>query len=153
MKRITITLVSVVVFLVAVVASAATTKLYDKYEAVRQGLLKGSLSDSQAAAKDLAATAHGENQARIAERADALANAANLKAARNSFSMLSDELIRFRDAQSGDRPAVVYCPMHKASWLQAKGAITNPYADNASMRSCGEFRKDSAPPAAPSHHH
>ena len=152
MKRITITLVSVVVFLVAVVASAATTKLYDKYEAVRQGLLKGSLGDSQAAAKDLAAGAHAENQARIADRADALATAANLKAARDSFAMLSDELIRFRDAQSGERPAVVYCSMHKASWLQAKGPITNPYADT-SMRSCGEFRKDSAPPAAPSRHH
>ena len=153
MKRIIITLLSVAVFLVAVAASAATTKLYDKYEAVRQGLLKASLGDTQAAAKDLAETASAENQKKIADRAAALANAADLKGARDSFSMLSDEVIRFRDAQSGDRPAVVYCPMHKASWLQAKGAIANPYAEEASMRTCGQFRNEPAAPAAPPHHH
>lgn len=153
MKRITITLLYVAVFLVGVAASAAPTKLYDNYEAVRQGLLKGSLSDTQTAAKNLANTARAENQPKIADRAAALANAASLKGARDSFAMLSDELIRFRDAQSGDNPAVVYCAMHKASWLQQKGAIANPYAEEASMRSCGQFRSDPAAPAAPSQHH
>lgn len=152
MKRITITLTALAVFLFAVAASAAQTKIFEKYETVRQALLKGSVDEAQAAARTLAETARAEKQNAIAERASALAASANLKGARDSFAMLSEEVIRFRDARSGDRPEVVYCSMHKASWLQPKGAITNPYADDKSMLACGEVRKDKPAPSAPAHH-
>lgn len=152
MQRITITLTALAVFLFAVAASAAQTKIFDKYETVRQALLKGALDDAQQSAKALAEAARAEKQNAIAERADALAAAGDLKGARDSFAMLSEEVIRFRDGRSGKRPEVAYCSMHKMSWLQPKGKITNPYADDPSMLSCGEFRKDRNAAPAPSHH-
>ncbi len=152
MKRIPITVAALAVFLLAFTASASPTKLFEKYESVRQALLSGSVDDAQRAAKDLTGTARAEKQNAIAERANSLATITNLKGARASFAMLSEEVIRFRDGRSGARPVVVYCSMEKRSWLQSKGAITNPYLD-ASMRSCGEVRKDKAPPTPPSHNH
>lgn len=152
MKRIPITVTALAVFLIALAASAAQTKLFTSYEAVRQALLSNSVADVQRTAADLADAARAEKQHVIAERASALAAVGDLKGARNSFAMLSEELIRFRDARSGDRPVVGYCSMKKASWLQPKGAITNPYMDE-SMRSCGDVQKDKAAPAPPSHDH
>ena len=151
MKRL-VTLIATMFF--ALAASATTTTLYEKYESVREALLKESVSEVQQTSKALAEAARTEKQTSIAERAEALSNAANLKGARDSFAMLSEQMIRFRDSQSGDRPAVLYCAMHKVSWLQPKGATANPYVD-ASMRSCGEIRKDQAATAPPSqeHHH
>ncbi len=136
----------------AVAASAGQTKVFEKYEAVRRALLSGSLGDVQRTADDLGDAARAEKLNAIAERASALAAAANLKGARDSFAMLSGEVIRFRDARSGKRPEVAYCSMHKASWLQPKGAITNPYAEDKAMLACGEFRKDHHSAPAPSHH-
>jgi len=150
MKRIPITLAALAIFLSAVAASAGQTRLFEKYEAVRQALLSGSLDKVQRTAIDFGAAARAEKQNVIAERASALAAAANLKGARDSFAVLSEEVIRFRDARSGNRPVVAYCSMAKKSWLQPKGALTNPYMDE-SMRSCGEIRKDKAAPAPPSH--
>ena len=147
-----VVLVVVMTLIFAVAASAGQTKLFEKYEAVRQALLSGSLGDVQRTANDLGNAARAEKQNVIAERASALAAAANLKGARDSFAMLSEEIIPFRDARSGDRPVVAYCSMAKKSWLQPKGALTNPYMD-ASMRSCGEIRKDKAAPAPTSHGH
>ena len=152
MKRIVI-FASLAVILFAVGAAAAQTRIFDTYENVRQALLKGSLADAQTSSRALAAAARAENQTRIAERANALTATANLKAARDSFAVLSDEVIKFRDAQAGDRPVVLYCSMHKASWLQPAGATTNPYVEDKSMIACGEVRKDSAAPAASPHQH
>jgi len=152
MKRLTIILAALAIFLFAAAASAAETKIFEQYETVRQALLKGSADDAQSAAKALAETARAEKQNAIAERASAVAASATLKGARDSFAMLSEEVIRFRDARSGNRPEVVYCSMHKASWLQPKGAITNPYAEDKSMLACGEFRKDKPAASAPAHH-
>ena len=153
-KRTPLILAVVTMLVFAVAASAGRTTLFEKYETVRQALLSGSLDDVQRMANDLRDAARAEKQNAIAERASALVAAANLKGARDSFAMLSEEVIRFRDARSGNRPVVVYCSMEKKSWLQPKGAITNPYMDE-SMRSCGEVRKDRVAPApsSPSHGH
>jgi len=136
MKR----LVFLLVCLVAVSASAAQQPLFAKYEAVRQAMLKASIAGVQSSAKALAVAAREAKQTAIAREADALSRAANIKDARASFAAVSDEMIRFRNALSGDRPAVAYCSMEKKSWLQPKGAISNPYLDSA-MRSCGEFKE------------
>ena len=157
MKRTVIIIAALSVLFFALAASAGQTNLFKKYESVRQALLNGSIEELSRTAKELAATAVTEKQNAIAERANALASVANLEAARDSFSMLSEELIRFREGRSGSRPVVVYCSMEKKSWLQPKGAISNPYGDVA-MRSCGVVRKDQATGAAfapPSHsgHH
>jgi len=154
MKRIiiTTTLAALTVFLFALAASAGQPSLFDRYEAVRQALLKGSLDDVHRTAAELADTASASKQRTIADRASALTTAADLKGARDSFAMLSEEVIDYRDGRSGSRPVVVYCSMEKKSWLQPKGAITNPYMDE-SLRSCGEIRKDKPEPSAPSHGH
>ncbi len=149
MKRTLITLAAVSVFLFALTASAGQTKLFENYESVRQALLRGSVEDVQRDAQALVNAARSEKQNAIAERAAALVTVSNLEGARDSFAMLSEELVRFRDSRSGARPVVVYCSMEKKSWLQPKGALTNPYVD-ASMRSCGEIRKDRTAPAPPS---
>lgn len=114
--------------------------LLAKYEAARQGLLKNSVADVQSAAKDLAAAARAGKNAQLATKADALARAATVKDARNAFAAVSDEVIKLRDASTGDRPAVAYCSMEKKYWLQPKGAIANPYVD-AGMRACGEIKR------------
>ena len=118
---------------------AAQTKIYLSYEATRQALLNGSVPQIQVTAKQLALTARAAKQETIAAKADALSSTRDLAAAKMAFAALSDEVIRLRASDSGERPTVVYCSMEKKSWLQPKGAINNPYVAPA-MRSCGEVR-------------
>ena len=131
---------AVVLFLCALPVFAGEQTLFSKYETVRQALLRNAMADVKSSAGDLAGAARASKQTSLATRADALKSAATLKDARTLFASLSDEMIRYRDAQKGDRPEVVYCSMEKKSWLQPHGAISNPYVD-ASMRSCGEVRQ------------
>jgi hypothetical protein len=134
------TLVTAALFVSAVTAFAGQTGIYSSYENVRQALLKTSVADVQSTAKKLAAVARSEKQEAIARRADALATASDVAAARKQFASVSDEMIKFRAADRGERPSVAYCPMEKKSWLQPKGDITNPYVGDA-MRSCGELKE------------
>ena len=116
------------------------TNLFGNYENARQALLKASLPEVQSSARQLAATARAEKQPAVAAKADAVAAAKDIAAARTAFAALSDEMIKFRAAAPGDRPAVAWCSMEKKSWLQPRGAITNPYVA-APMRACGELRE------------
>ena len=119
----------------------ADTSLFTKYEAVRQGLLKSSLKDTQATAKQLAAAARAEKNEAVAKEADAVVTAKDIAGARTAFGKLSDELIKVRNASQGDRPAVAFCPMVNKSWLQSdKAEIGNPY--DTAMAQCGMFKKD-----------
>ena len=129
----------VVLALIAMPLMAAQTKIYSAYESTRQALLNGSVPQIQLTAKQLALAARAGKQETIAAKADAVSAARDLATAKSAFAALSDEVIRLRAADSGDRPVVVYCSMEKKSWLQPKGAINNPYVA-ASMRSCGEIR-------------
>ena len=130
----------------AVLALAATplfanTTLFTSYESVRQGLLKGSLKDVQTSAKSLSAEAAKAKNAEIVKAADAVATSPDLEKARAAFGPLSDEMIKIRNAATGERPAVAYCPMVKKSWLQAKSdKMGNPY--EPAMKECGMFKKD-----------
>jgi hypothetical protein len=127
-------------FLAAVALAAlplfANTTLFSKYESVRQGLLKEKLADVQSSAKALATAA--KDNADVAKAATAVANAKDLKAARDAFGTLSDQMIKVRNAATGDRPAIGYCPMVNKSWLQAKGEIGNPY--DKAMEKCGVLK-------------
>ena len=130
-----------VVFLVAALPLAAGEQtLFARYENVRQALLRNAITDVKSSAAELSVAARAAKQNEIASRAEALKSVTAIKDARIAFASLSDEMIRWRDAQNGDRPEVVYCSMEKKSWLQPKGAITNPYVD-ASMRTCGEVKR------------
>jgi hypothetical protein len=127
------------VALIAIAASAlaAETKIYTSYETVRQALLKTSLAEVQSSAKQLASIARAEKQNGVAAKADAVATANDITAARTAFAALSDAVIKFGGK---NRPLVVaWCAMERKSWLQPKGEIANPYVA-PSMRKCGEVK-------------
>ena len=118
----------------------ANTTLFSKYETVRQGLLKGSLKDVQASAKQLTAAATEAKNETVAKAADAVATSADLGKARAAFGALSEEMIKLRKDAAGDRPGVAYCPMVRKSWLQpTKDAISNPY--DSAMKECGMWKE------------
>jgi hypothetical protein len=118
-----------------VFAGASDSALFNKYEAVRQALLKSSLSKVQKSAAALAAGAQEAKLSTVADSAQAVAAAKNLADARRSFATLSDEMIKLPG-----RPAVYYCPMVDRSWLQPKGKIGNPY--DAAMATCGTLKAE-----------
>ena len=124
---------SMVVLALAAMPVLASPTLFSKYEAVRQGLLKEKVADVQKAAKALAAAA--ASNAEVAKAATAVANAKDMKAARTAFGTLSDEMIKVRNAATGERPAIGFCPMVNKSWLQQRGEIGNPY--DKLMEKCG----------------
>lgn len=126
--------------LAAAVPMLAGTTLFTGYESVRQGLLKGSLQDVQAGAKQLATEATKAKQPEVAKHAAEVAKSADLAKARANFSGLSDEMIKVRGSVSGDRPSVYYCSMVKKSWLQPKGKVGNPF--DPSMAMCGELKAE-----------
>ena len=117
----------------------ANPTLFPSYESARQALMTRNVPQIQSAAATLAKNARAAKQTAVAARAEALAKATSLPAAKNAFGALSDEMIRYRTAVKAKEPIVVYCSMEKKSWLQPKGAVVNPYVD-ASMRSCGEVK-------------
>jgi hypothetical protein len=119
----------------------ANTTLFSKYEAVRQGLLSQKLADVQTTAKALADEATAAKNAEVAKAAEAVSTAKDLKAAREAFATLSNEMIKVRNAaKDGDRPMIGFCPMVNKSWLQAKGEIGNPY--DANMAKCGVLKNE-----------
>jgi len=77
----------------------------------------------------------------VADQAEALAKAKNLKAAREAFKPLSASLVKYlADHQAGKgRYHEVYCPMAKASWLQKGAEIKNPFYGKE-MLDCGELK-------------
>jgi hypothetical protein len=135
MKRFLLTLA-----LVAALPAMASTALFTKYEAVRQGFLKSSLKDVQASAAQLAAEASKAKNTAVAAQANAVAKSTDLAKAKASFAKLSDEMIKVQSSTKGSRPAVYYCSMVKKSWLQTKGRVGNPY--DSSMQMCGELKSE-----------
>jgi HPt (histidine-containing phosphotransfer) domain-containing protein len=131
----------VATLLVAGSALASTNPVFDSYESARQALLKESIAGIQNAAKQVGTAAKGAGQTAIAARATELQQAADVTKARAAFAALSDEVIKYRSTVSGDKPVVAYCSMAKKSWLQPKGAISNPYY-GANMRACGEIKAE-----------
>src|SRR5512144_3068682 len=119
--------------LFASAAIASTNPVFTQYESARQALLKESVADVQKAATQLTTAAHGAGQHALAAKSAELEKAANITKAREAFGALSEEVIKYRASVSGEKPVVAYCSMAKKSWLQPKGAISNPYFD-ASMR-------------------
>ncbi len=133
-------ILAVAITFMAAAAFARPADLFSGYEHARQGLLKASVVEVQTGARSVASAARAEKQPAVAAKADALASAKDIKAARAAFAALSDEMIKFRRNVKGDRPLVAYCSMEKKSWLQPKGAIGNPYVAPG-MRACGEVKE------------
>jgi hypothetical protein len=118
----------------------ANPALFTKYESVRQSLLKEDLAGARKHAAALATDAKAGKNAAVAEFAQSVAKSHDLAGARRSFGVLSDEMIKVRNAAKGARPAVYACPMVKKSWLQPKGQVGNPY--DSAMATCGELKAE-----------
>ena len=116
--------------------------LYPKYDDVRQALVKQSLPDTKARAKELAEAARADDLDTIATRAEAVSKTTGIEAARHAFAELSEAMIAYRnESKEEPKPVVMYCSMARHSWLQPKGPISNPYLD-ASMTTCGEIKSN-----------
>ncbi len=139
-QTITFALSMVFALIAPVTLAGGPDRIFTSYEQGRQALIKGSISDIQKSAKQISVAADDAGQPSIAEKAATLGKAGDLKAARQAFASLSDEVIKYRETRRSDRPVVAYCSMEKKSWLQPAGTIGNPYVGE-SMRSCGEITK------------
>jgi hypothetical protein len=80
----------------------------------------------------------------IAAKAEALAKAAGIDAARDAFYPLSQALVRYRAMAVGAKPAVAYCSMANKSWLQPDEKMGNPYF-GSQMAMCGEVVEKAQP--------
>jgi len=107
----------------------------------------------QGAASQLVAASPPDSIADLASQLEGVSDldAASLDTFRQGFRGLSETMIELvRTAPSSERVAPVvynaYCPMEKASWLQADKAVANPYAP--SMLRCGSIKEEFAAAAA-----
>lgn len=117
--------------------------LFPPYELARQALLAASLDAVKSSAASLASGASASKQPEIAADAGALAKSSDIESARHAFAALSDAMIAYCTAGNEQpKPQVVYCSMAKRSWLQPKGAISNPYYADPAMRGCGEVKSN-----------
>jgi Cu(I)/Ag(I) efflux system membrane protein CusA/SilA len=124
-------------------AGADAQPLFPAYESVRQSLVTGRLDGVKSSARVLARGARESNQPEIAANAIEVAKSSDIEDARHSFAALSDAMILYRAAANErPKPQLVYCSMAKHSWLQPKGAVSNPYYADEAMRGCGEVKSN-----------
>ncbi len=115
----------------------------DNYLKIQSALAKDSIDGVASNASAIANAVRGDSMKmlspHVAEQADALAKAKDLASAREAFKPLSKSLIQYMNDHNVSTFVEVYCPMAKASWLQAGDKIDNPYLES-SMRGCGEIQ-------------
>jgi hypothetical protein len=122
----------------------AIDRAFHHYEIIRQGLASDTMQDVTGAARALAPLA-GEIAGDAARRAAAsLAEAQDLKAAREHFGALSDALVpKFLEAHVAGATGFV-CPMNQKRWAQKGSKPDNPYYGKA-MATCGTALKPGRP--------
>jgi hypothetical protein len=120
--------------------------VYDNYLKIQTSLAKDSLESVSNNANAMAKAIKSDDMKmlpqQIATQATALAEAKDLKAARNAFKPLSESLIKYladHKVNSGVYTEA-YCPMADASWLQVGKKISNPYMGKE-MPTCGELKR------------
>jgi hypothetical protein len=118
------------------------------YLAIQAALVNDDLKPVAAAAASLqrGATALGTGGNTLAAAAAKTGEARTLEAARASFGELSSALIAYADAAKLPiaGKVVAFCPMADKSWVQAEGAIANPYYGK-SMATCGSVTRKLSP--------
>lgn len=145
-------LLSVAGLFLGVVARAAESpalmkpvkSVYGHYLKIQSALAKDSLKGVPESAEAIAKAVQSDPMKMlpkaVAGQAEAVAKASDLKAARQAFKPLSDSLIKYlADHHAQHAYVEVYCPMAKASWLQADKKVNNPYLGKA-MPTCGEIK-------------
>lgn len=117
--------------------------VFDNYLRIHAALaadsLEGVAQSASAVAQSVRNDAAKSLPANVTRQADTLAKASDLKSARKAFKPLSDSLIKYVKANNIAGLHEAYCPMAKASWLQADQRLNNPYMGR-SMPSCGQFK-------------
>ncbi|HEX5399989.1 MAG TPA: DUF3347 domain-containing protein [Verrucomicrobiae bacterium] len=118
--------------------------VYDHYLKIQTDLANDSLKGVPEEANAIAKAVQGNSMKMlpeaVANQAGVLAKASDLKSARAAFKPLSDSLIKYlADHHAKDAYVEVYCPMAKASWLQANKKVNNPYLGQE-MPTCGEIK-------------
>ena len=117
----------------------------DHYLKIQETLAKDSINGVSENASAIVKAVKGDEMKKlspeVAKQAEALANAKDLKSARQAFRPLSDSLIKYlADNKAGiGKYHEAYCPMAKASWLQTGKDIKNPYMGKK-MLDCGELK-------------
>ena len=110
------------------------------YLDIQSALVDDRLAPVSAAAKALhkSAAALGADGQALAAAAARAADAKTIEAARAAFGDVSTALIEYADRtrQPIEGKIVAFCPMANKSWVQADGAIANPYYGK-SMLTCG----------------
>ncbi|BCS35466.1 hypothetical protein TBR22_A46930 [Luteitalea sp. TBR-22] len=114
------------------------------YLAIQEALVKDDLAPVAAAAASVqkGAEALGADGAAIVAAAIKAREARSLETARAAFGDLSTALIAFADRtrQPIEGKVVAFCPMVNKSWVQADGAVANPYYGK-SMATCGSVQR------------
>lgn len=117
--------------------------VYDDYLKIQASLANDSMTGVADSANAIAKAVQGDAKAlpaSVATEAENLAKASGLRSARAAFRPLSDSLIKYlADHKATDAYVQVYCPMARASWLQAGKTVNNPYFGQA-MANCGEIQ-------------
>jgi hypothetical protein len=124
----------------AATASDFVADVVGPYLDIQSALVNDELAPVSDAAKSLhkSASALGADGQALAAAAARAADAKTVEAARAAFGDLSTALIAYADRtkQPIEGKIVAFCPMANKSWVQADGAIANPYYGK-SMRTCG----------------
>ena len=117
----------------------------DHYLMIQTGLAKDSIKGLDEHANAIAKAVKGDDMKMLSpdvtKQAETLAKAKGLKAAREAFKPLSTSLIKYLADNKAGKGTYheAYCPMAKASWLQAGKDLTNPYMGKA-MLNCGTLK-------------
>lgn len=132
---------------------AQVDAMVESYLDARQLLAEDRLegvSEELAAIGQAAQPLTASNDAQVKALAQDLVNVAavrpeDLESAREAFEEISDAMIELtKTIQPSDAAAetlyVAYCPMVKASWLQATEELANPYMGQKMLK-CGEIKE------------
>lgn len=114
------------------------------YLDIQKALVADDLAPVAGAARTLQekAAALGPDGGDLASAAARAARAGSLADARSAFGDLSAALIAYADKtkQPIEGKVIAFCPMADKSWVQADGAIANPYYGKA-MTTCGSITR------------
>jgi Cu(I)/Ag(I) efflux system membrane fusion protein len=117
----------------------------DHYLAIQKELSKDSMKGVNEHAAAIAKAVKGDDMkmlpAEVAQQAETLAAAKDIKKAREAFKPLSASLIKYLADHKAGKGVYheAYCPMAKANWLQTEKEVRNPYYGK-SMLDCGELK-------------
>jgi len=124
--------------------TAPVKSVYGHYLKIQADLANDSLTGVAENANAITKAVQGDAKilpVEVGTKAEALAKAKDLSAARDAFKPLSDALIKYlADNKAKGAYVEVYCPMARASWLQADKNVNNPYFGTA-MSGCGVIKE------------